>query len=197
MQLKGSQTEKNLEAALAGESIARNKYTFYSDKAKADGYEQIAELFEETAKNEKAHAQIWYNLLKGKTSTTEENLQLASDGEYYEWNEMYPQFAKTAREEGFDFIAGLFEKVAEIEKQHEERFKTLLNNVQEKLVFSKDGDAVWICRNCGHICVGKTALEHNRNIRGGYLSENFVHQFFLFSHITPHNNILSPSASLD
>lgn len=157
MQLKGSQTEKNLEAALAGESIARNKYTFYPDKAKADGYEQIAELFEETAKNEKAHAQIWYNLLKGKTSTTEENLQLASDGEYYEWNEMYPQFAKTAREEGFDFIAGLFEKVAEIEKQHEERFKTLLNNVQEKLVFSKDGDAVWICRNCGHICVGKTA----------------------------------------
>lgn len=142
MQLKGSQTEKNLEAALAGESIARNKYTFYSDKAKADGYEQIAELFEETAKNEKAHAQIWYNLLKGKTSTTEENLQLASDGEYYEWNEMYPQFAKTAREEGFDFIAGLFEKVAEIEKQHEERFKTLLNNVQEKLVFFKG-------RRCG------------------------------------------------
>lgn len=137
MQLKGSQTEKNLEAALAGESIARNKYTFYSDKAKADGYEQIAELFEETAKNEKAHAQIWYNLLTGKDKTTQENLQLAADGEFFEWSEMYPQFAKVAREEGFDFIAGLFEKVAEIEKQHEERFKTLLNNVQEKLVFQR------------------------------------------------------------
>ncbi len=157
MQLKGSKTEKNLEAALAGESIARNKYTFYAGKAKADGYEQIAKLFEETAHNEKAHAEMWYNLLTGKDKTTQENLQLAADGEFFEWSEMYPQFAKVAREEGFDFIAGLFEKVAEIEKWHEERFKTLLKNVEEKLVFSKDGEAVWICRNCGHICVGKSA----------------------------------------
>ena len=141
MQLKGSKTEKNLEAALAGESIARNKYTFYAGKAKADGYEQIAQLFEETAHNEKAHAEMWYNLLTGKDKTTQENLQLAADGEFFEWSEMYPQFAK----------------VAEIEKQHEERFKTLLKNVEEKLVFSKDGEAVWICRNCGHICVGKSA----------------------------------------
>lgn len=157
MQLKGSQTEKNLEAALAGESIARNKYTFYAGKARADGYEQIAELFEETAKNEKAHAEIWYNLLTGKTKSTQESLQLAADGELFEWSEMYPQFAKTAKEEGFDFIAGLFEKVAEIEKQHEDRFKKLLSNVEEKLVFSKDNEAVWICRNCGHICIGKSA----------------------------------------
>lgn len=157
MQLKGSQTEKNLEAALAGESIARNKYTFYAGKARVDGYEQIAELFEETAKNEKAHAEIWYNLLTGKTKSTQESLQLAADGELFEWSEMYPQFAKTAKEEGFDFIAGLFEKVAEIEKQHEDRFKKLLSNVEEKLVFSKDNEAVWICRNCGHICIGKSA----------------------------------------
>lgn len=157
MQLKGSKTEKNLEAALAGESIARNKYTFYAGKAKADGYEQIAQLFEETAHNEKAHAEMWYNLLTGKDKTTQENLQLAADGEFFEWSEMYPQFAKVAKEEGFDFIAGLFEKVAEIEKRHEERFKILLKNVEEKLVFSKDGEAVWICRNCGHICVGKSA----------------------------------------
>lgn len=157
MQLKGSQTEKNLEAALAGESIARNKYTFFAEKAKADGYEQIAQLFYETADNEKAHAEMWFKLLTGKSGSTEENLQLAADGEYYEWSDMYPQFAQTARQEGFDFIATLFDKVAEIEKHHEERYKKLLNNVKEKLVFSKDGEAVWICRNCGHICVGKSA----------------------------------------
>ncbi len=157
MNLKGSQTEKNLEAALAGESIARNKYTFFADKAKTDGFEHIAQIFRETAENEKAHAEIWYKLLSENIASTEDNLSTAADGEYYEWSDMYPQFAKTAREEGFAFIAGLFDMVAEIEKQHEQRFKNLLNNVKEKLVFSKDGEAVWICRNCGHICVGKSA----------------------------------------
>ena len=154
---QGTKTEKNLMEAFAGESQARNKYTYFASVAKKAGYEQIAALFLKTAENEKEHAKLWFKLLNGGIKKTPENLKAAADGEYYEWNEMYPQFAKTAREEGFDFIAGLFEKVAEIEKQHEERFKTLLNNVQEKLVFSKDGDAVWICRNCGHICVGKTA----------------------------------------
>lgn len=157
MELKGSKTEKNLEAALAGESIARNKYTYYAEKAKADGYEQIAQLFTETANNEKSHAELWYKLLTGKPSDTEENLKLAADGENYEWSDMYPQFAKEAREEGFDFIASLFDKVADIEKEHEDRFKRLLNNVKDKLVFSKDGEAVWICRNCGHIYIGKDA----------------------------------------
>ncbi|MCH5296456.1 MAG: rubrerythrin family protein [Ruminococcus sp.] len=157
MELKGSQTEKNLQAALAGESIARNKYDWYAKKAKEDGYEQIAEIFEETARNEQAHAKIWYKILNSGIDPTDKNLQHGVDGENYEWTDMYPEFAETAREEGFDFIANLFDKVAEIEKEHEERYKRLLENVKEGLVFSRDGDMIWQCRNCGHICIGKQA----------------------------------------
>jgi rubrerythrin len=157
MELKGSQTEKNLEAAMAGESIARNKYTYFAEKARADGYEHIALIFEETAKNEQAHAKIWYKLLNNGIGTTEDNLGIAEAGENYEWNNMYPEFAKQAREEGFDFIARLFEGVADIEKQHEKRFKQLLSNVERGLVFSSDGDKIWQCSNCGHICIGKEA----------------------------------------
>ena len=159
MQLKGSKTEKNLEAAFAGESMARNKYTYYASKAKKDGYVQIAAIFEETAANEKEHAKLWYKLLHDGIGETEENLGLAAEGENYEWTDMYPTFAKEAREEGFEFIATLFEKVAEIEKEHEERYKKLLENVKGGLVFSKDEDAIWQCSNCGHICVGKMAPE--------------------------------------
>ena len=157
MELKGSKTEKNLQAAFAGESEARNKYTYFASKAKKDGFVQIASIFEETAANEKEHAKIWYKLLSGGVGSTLENLKEAASGEHYEWTEMYPQFAKEAREEGFEEIARLFEGVAEIEKEHEERYKKLLANIEGDLMFSKDGDTVWQCANCGHICVGKKA----------------------------------------
>lgn len=155
--LKGSKTEKNLLAAFAGESEARNKYTYFASKAKKDGFVQIGSIFEETAENEKEHAKIWYKLLTGGGGSTLENLKAAAEGENYEWKEMYPQFAKEAREEGFEDIAKLFEGVAAIEKEHEERYKKLLANIEGDLVFSKDGDVVWQCANCGHICVGKKA----------------------------------------
>ena len=158
MELKGSKTEQNLMAAFAGESQARNKYTYFASKAKKDGYEQIAAIFEETANNEKEHAKIWFKLLNGgEVPSTEENLKAAADGENYEWTDMYEEFAKTAREEGFEHIAYLFEGVAKIEKEHEERYRKLLANIDDKLVFSNDGDAIWICRNCGHVHVGPTA----------------------------------------
>jgi len=156
MELKGSRTEQNLIAAFAGESEARNKYTYYAAKARKDGYMQIADLFEATAGNEREHAKLWFQLLHG-IGTTEENLKDAAAGEHYEWTEMYATFAKEAREEGFARIAALFEGVAKIEKEHEERYRKLLENVENGLVFSKDGDTVWICENCGHIHVGKTA----------------------------------------
>ena len=160
MELKGSKTEKNLMEACAGESQARNKYTYYASKAKKDGYEQIAAIFQETADNEKEHAKIWFKLLNGgKIPTTAENLQAAADGENYEWTDMYDRMAKEAKEEGFDHIAYLFEAVGKIEKEHEERYKKLLDNVNGELVFSKDGDKIWKCRNCGHIVIGKQAPE--------------------------------------
>ena len=158
MELKGSKTEANLMAAFAGESQARNKYTYFASKAKKDGYEQIASIFLETAENEKEHAKIWFKLLNGgEIPSTEENLLAAAEGENYEWTDMYEEFAKTAREEGFEHIAFLFEGVAKIEKEHEERYRKLLSNVKEELVFSKDGDKIWKCRNCGHIVIGKEA----------------------------------------
>ena len=160
MELKGSKTEQNLMTAFAGESQARNKYTFYASKAKKDGYEQIASIFEETAKNEKEHAKMWFKLLhNGAIPSTEENLLDAANGENYEWTDMYDSFAKTAEEEGFDHIAFLFKEVGKIEKEHEERYRKLLKNVEDKLVFTKDGDSIWQCRNCGHIVIGKSAPE--------------------------------------
>ncbi len=160
MELKGSQTEKNLQAAFAGESQARNKYTYYASKAKKDGYQQIAAIFEETAANEKEHAKIWFKLLHGgEIPSTEENLADAAAGENYEWTDMYAEFAKVAREEGFDHIAFLFEKVGAIEKEHEERYLKLLQNVKEGIVFSRDDDRVWQCSNCGHVVIGKKAPE--------------------------------------
>lgn len=156
MELKGSRTEQNLIAAFAGESEARNKYTYYAAKARKDGYEQIANLFEETAANEREHAKLWFNLIHG-IGTTEENLKDAAAGEHFEWSEMYANFAKEAREEGFSRIASLFEGVAKIEKTHEERYLRLLENIEKGLVFSKDGDTVWVCLNCGHIHIGTTA----------------------------------------
>ena len=156
MNLKGTETEKNLWTAFAGESQARNKYTYFASKAKKEGYEQIAAIFEETANNEKEHAKMWFKLLDGIGSTPE-NLKAAAEGENYEWTDMYDGFAKTARKEGFEAIAKLFEGVAAIEKHHEERYRKLLKNVEDKVVFSKDGDAIWQCRNCGHIVVGKEA----------------------------------------
>ena len=158
--LKGSQTEANLQTAFAGESQARNKYTYFASKARKEGFVQIAAIFEETAKNEQEHAKIWFKLLHGgEIGSTAENLLAAAEGENYEWTDMYAGFAKTAREEGFDDIATLFEGVAAIEKEHEERYKKLLANVKGDLVFSKEGDAVWQCSNCGHIVVGKRAPE--------------------------------------
>jgi len=156
MELKGSKTEQNLRTAFAGESQARNKYTYFASKAKKEGYVQIANLFLETADNEKEHAKIWFKLLGG-IGTTAENLLAAAEGENYEWTDMYAQFAKEAREEGFEDIAKLFDGVGAIEKEHEERYRKLLANLQGGLVFSKDGDAIWQCRNCGHIVVGKQA----------------------------------------
>ena len=158
MELKGSQTEKNLMAAFSGESEARNKYTYFASKARKEGYEQIAAIFEETALNEKEHAKIWFKLLNGgEVPSTLENLNAAAAGENYEWTDMYEGFAKTAREEGFDRIAYLFEAVGQIEKEHEARYKKLIENLQDGLVFSRDGDKIWKCRNCGHIVIGKEA----------------------------------------
>lgn len=160
MELKGSKTEQNLWAAFAGESQARNKYTYYASKAKKDGYVQISQLFEETANNEKEHAKIWFKLLKGgSVPGTAANLLDAANGENDEWTDMYPTFAKEAKEEGFDDIAALFEMVADIEKAHEERYRALLANVEGGLVFSKDGEMIWECSNCGHIHIGKEAPE--------------------------------------
>ena len=160
MDLKGSRTEKNLMQAFAGESQARNKYTYFASKAKKEGYEQIAAIFEETAQNEKEHAKIWFKLLNGgQIPSTEENLKAAADGENYEYTDMYVRMAEEAREEGFNDIALLFEKVGEIEKEHEARYLALLNNVKGDLVFSKDGEKIWKCRNCGHIVIGKEAPE--------------------------------------
>ncbi len=160
MELKGSRTEANLMTAFAGESQARNKYTYYASKAKKDGYVQIAQIFEETANNEKEHAKIWFKLLHdGGIPTTVENLKDAAAGENYEWTEMYAEFAAVAKEEGFDHIAFLFEEVAKIEKDHEERYKKLLANIDGGLVFSRDGDMMWICSNCGHVHIGKDAPE--------------------------------------
>lgn len=159
MDLKGTKTEQNLQTAFAGESMARNKYTYFASKAKKDGYEQIAAIFEETAGNEKEHAKMWFKLLNGGIGTTAENLKAAAEGENYEWTDMYDSFAKTAKEEGFDHIAKLFEMVGAIEKHHEERYRKLLKNVEDNVVFSSDGDAIWQCRNCGHIVIGKKAPE--------------------------------------
>ncbi|MBE5945250.1 MAG: rubrerythrin family protein [Lachnospiraceae bacterium] len=159
MELKGTKTEKNLLAAFAGESQAHTKYKYYASKAKKDGYVQMASIFEETANNEKEHAKIWFKLLHGGMPSTIENLKDAADGENYEWTDMYAEFAKDARAEGFDDIAALFEGVAAIEKEHEERYRKLLANIEGDLVFSKDGDVVWQCANCGHICIGKKAPE--------------------------------------
>ena len=158
MELKGSRTEQNLQAAFAGESQARNKYTYYASKARKEGYNQIADLFEETANNEKEHAKIWFKLLHdGEVPTTSVNLLDAAEGENYEWTDMYAEFARVAKEEGFTRIAFLFEKVGEIEKHHEERYRKLLANVEGELVFSREGDTVWQCANCGHIVIGKKA----------------------------------------
>lgn len=158
-ELKGSKTEANLMTAFAGESQARNKYTYYASKAKKDGYVQIAAIFEETANNEKEHAKMWFKLLHGGIGDTVDNLKDAAAGENYEWTDMYAGFAKTAREEGFDHIADLFEGVAKIEKEHEERYLKLVKNLEEGLVFSRDGDVIWQCANCGHIVIGKKAHE--------------------------------------
>ena len=158
MELKGSKTEQNLWTAFAGESQARNKYTYFASKAKKEGYEQIAAIFEETANNEKEHAKMWFKELHGGSiPSTEENLLAAAEGENYEWTDMYDEFAKVAKEEGFDRLAYLFESVGAIEKEHEERYKKLLKNIDDELVFSKDEDCIWVCRNCGHICVGQKA----------------------------------------
>ena len=160
MELKGSKTEKNLMEAFAGESQARNKYTYFASKAKKEGFEQIAAIFQETADNEKEHAKMWYKLLNGgEISDTMTNLQAAADGENYEWTDMYAEFAKTAREEGFDNIAFFFEEVGKIEKEHEQRYLKLLDNVKNGNVFEAGEVKVWKCRNCGHIVVGTKAPE--------------------------------------
>ena len=160
MNFEGSRTQANLMAAFAGESQARNKYTYYASKAKKEGYNQIAALFEETASNEKEHAKIWFKLLHdGAIPDTATNLLDAAEGENYEWTDMYATFAKEAKEEGFDHIAFLFEQVAKIEKEHEERYRKLLANVEGGLVFSRDQDMIWKCANCGHIVIGKKAPE--------------------------------------
>ena len=158
--IKGSKTEANLLAAFAGESQARNKYTYYASQAKKEGYEQISAIFLETADNEKEHAKMWFKVLHGgSVPKTVENLKDAASGENYEWTEMYMEFAKTAREEGFNEIAEAFEGVAKIEKEHEERYLALLKNIEDGLVFKKDKVVVWKCRNCGHIHVGEEAPE--------------------------------------
>lgn len=156
--LKGTKTERNLQDAFAGESMARNKYTYFASKARKDGYEQIAALFEETANNEKEHAKLWYKFLHGgEIGDTMENLREAAEGENYEWTDMYDRMAREAEEEGFTAIAARFRAVAAIERHHEERYRRLLQNIEEGIVFSREGDTVWICRNCGHIVIGKEA----------------------------------------
>ena len=160
MELKGTKTEKNLMEAFAGESQARNKYTYFASKAKKEGYEQIAAIFQETADNEKEHAKLWFKLLHGgEVPTTAENLLAAAEGENFEWTDMYDRMAKEAREEGFDHIAFLFEEVGKIEKEHEERYRKLLANVEGGLVFSRDGEKIWKCRNCGRLHYGDAAPE--------------------------------------
>jgi rubrerythrin len=156
-ELKGTKTEQNLMAAFAGESQAHTKYLYYASKAKKDGYVQMASLFEETAKNEKEHAKLWFKLLHGGMPSTPENLADAAAGENYEWTDMYAGFAKVAEEEGFPEIAAKFEMVGAIEKEHEERYRKLLSNIEKAIVFSRDGDVIWQCSNCGHIVIGKEA----------------------------------------
>ncbi len=158
-ELKGTKTEANLMTAFAGESQAHTKYLYYASKARKDGYVQIAELFEETAKNEKEHAKIWFKLLHDGMPSTTENLADAAAGENYEWTDMYAEFAKIAKEEGFNKIAALFNMVGAIEKTHEERYRKLLANIEDGVVFSREGDMIWQCSNCGHIVVGKKAPE--------------------------------------
>ena len=158
--LKGTKTEQNLKEAFAGESMARNKYTYFASKAKKDGYVQIAAIFEETAANEKEHAKMWYKYLNGgSVSDTRTNLADAASGENFEWTDMYARMAKEAREEGFDEIAAKFEMVGAIEKHHEERYRKLLKNIEDEIVFSREGDVIWQCSNCGHIVIGKKAPE--------------------------------------
>ena len=160
MDLKGTKTEENLMKAFAGESQARNKYTYFASKAKKDGYEQIAAIFEETANNEKEHAKMWFKELNGgEVPSTIENLLAAAEGENYEWTDMYQEFAKTAEEEGFKALAIKFRAVAAIEKEHEERYRKLLKNIEDQVVFSKDQECIWVCRNCGHVVIGKKAPE--------------------------------------
>ena len=160
MELKGSKTEENLMKAFAGESQARNKYTYFASKAKKDGYEQIGAIFEETANNEKEHAKIWFKLLNnGEIHSTIDNLLEAANAENYEWTDMYSEFAKTAKEEGFDHIAYLFDSVAKIEKEHEERYRKLLDNIKGDSVYKKEDKVMWICRNCGHVHYGEQAPE--------------------------------------
>jgi len=160
MELVGSKTEQNLMTAFAGESQARNKYSYYASKAKKDGYEQLAAIFEETANNEKEHAKLWFKELHGGAiPTTVINLEDAAKGENYEWTEMYKEFANTAKEEGFTRIAKLFEMVGEIEKEHEKRYLTLLQNLKDDRIFKKDGEKIWVCRNCGYVYDGTKALE--------------------------------------
>ena len=157
-ELKGTKTEKNLQEAFAGESQARNKYTYFASKARKDGYEQIAAIFEETANNEKEHAKMWFKLLEGgAVRSTRENLKAAAEGENYEWTDMYDRMAQEAEEEGFHEIAEKFRGVGAIEKHHEERYRKLLQNIEDALVFSREGDAIWVCHNCGHVVVGKQA----------------------------------------
>lgn len=158
MELKGSKTEQNLMSAFAGESQARNKYTYFASQARKEGYEQIASIFEETANNEKEHAKLWFKELNGgSVPSTLDNFNDAANGENYEYTTMYSDFAKEAREEGFDRIADLFERVGEIEKEHENRYRKLIDNIEKELVFSSEGDTIWICRNCGHVVIGKKA----------------------------------------
>ncbi len=160
MEFKGSKTEKNLQTAFAGESQARNKYTYYASQAKKDGFVQISKIFEETANNEKEHAKLWFKLLHGgKIADTMTNLEDAAAGENYEWTDMYATFAKEAREEGFNDIAFLFEKVAQIEKEHEERYRKLLQNIKDEKVFQKEEKVVWECSNCGFSFEGTSAPE--------------------------------------
>ena len=159
MNLKGTKTEKNLMEAFAGESMARNKYTYFASKAKKDGYVQISKIFEETAANEKEHAEIWYKYLHNGVASTPENLRDAAEGENYEWTDMYDRMTTEAREEGFIEIAEKFEMVGAIEREHEERYKKLLSNIMEGIVFSREGDMIWQCSNCGHIVIGPKAPE--------------------------------------